>query len=118
MGTNVGSLNREVPVNITLPAAKLHVLQLEPIKAQLGDRWPRMSLLVHSLFEKSLRHSQGPLDHFVKVDELSYVVTFHDRSPQEAMVTCAAIAREVCEHLFGEGVEEVSVRSVVGEVSE
>jgi hypothetical protein len=99
-------------------AAKLHVLQLEPIKQKVGERWPHLSVLVHSLFENALKRAQGPLDHFVQVDELSYVVTFHDRSPEEAAVACAAVAHEVCERLFGEGAEDVSVRSLVGEVPE
>ena len=117
MRTDIGSLDEEVAANATLPAAKLQVLQLEPIKEKLGDRWPRMSLLVHSLFEKALHRSQGPQDHFMKVGELSYVVTFHGNTPEETAIACTAIAREVCEHLFGEGVETASVRSVVGEVS-
>jgi hypothetical protein len=117
MGPDIGSLKKEAPVNIALPAAKLNLLQLEPIKARIGDRWPRMSLLVHSLFERALRREQGPQDHFTQLEELSYVVTFHDRSPAEAAAVCSAIAREVCERLFGEGVEDVSVRSVVGEIT-
>jgi hypothetical protein len=117
MSIEIESRNRTAAANNTLPAAKLHVLQLEPIKEKIGDRWPRMSLLVHSLFEKALRHAQGPQDHFMKVGELSYVVTFHGSTPEEAAIACAAIARQVCEHLFGEGVEIASVRSVVGEVT-
>ena len=66
MSTDIASLNKQTAGNTTLPAAKLHVLQLEPIKEKIGDRWPRMSLLVHSLFEKALRHAQGPQDHFIE----------------------------------------------------
>ena len=84
MNIEIESRNRKAAANSTLPAAKLHVLQLEPIKEKIGDRWPRMSLLVHSLFEKALRHAQGPQDHFMKVGELSYVVTFHGSTPEEA----------------------------------
>src|SRR3569833_3335773 len=60
MGTGAGSLSKETTASPTLPAAKLHVLQLAPIKEKIGDRWPRMSLLVHTLFENALRHAQGP----------------------------------------------------------
>src|ERR1700709_2518077 len=56
-------------------AAKLHVLQLGPIKDRLGDKWPKLSGLVHQLFEAAIRTAQGPRDHFVRLDELSYVVT-------------------------------------------
>lgn len=34
-----------------MPAAKLHMLQLEPIKAKLGAKWEKLSALVHTLFE-------------------------------------------------------------------
>ena len=86
-----------------VPAAKLHVLQLEPIKAKLGPKWEKLSALVHTLFEKSLRRAQGPADHFLLVDEMSYVVTFHNLSLEEASLACASVAKEVCDLLFGDG---------------
>ena len=96
--------------------AKLHVLHLGPIKAKLGAKWDKLSGLVHTLFEKSLRRAQGPRDHFLLVDEMSYVVTFHDLSLEEASVACASVARDVCEMLFGADVDDISIRSLVGPV--
>jgi hypothetical protein len=98
-------------------AAKLSVLNLAPIKERLGSRWGRLSDLVHKLFEKALRGAQGPRDHFVLVGELSYVATFHGVTPDEAGLACAAIAKAVCELLFGEDSETISVRSLIGTVS-
>jgi hypothetical protein len=95
-------------------AAKLHLLQLEPIREKLGPRWGRLSDLVHALFEKALKRAQGPGDHFVAMGELSYVVTFHGLSPEEAGLACAAVANEVCELLFGDGYDGIAVRSLVG----
>jgi hypothetical protein len=100
-----------------VPAAKLHVLGLLPIKNKLGEKWPRLSGLVHSLFEKAISNAQGPSDHFIILDELSYVVSFHHLSMEEAGLACAAIAQEVCKLLFGADVEDISVRSLVGLVS-
>lgn len=99
-----------------LSASKLHVMHLEAIKAKLGEKWERLSGLVHQLFEKSLREAQKPSDHFVVIDELSYIVTFHSLSPEEATVACMAIAQKVCERLFGSEVDDVAVRSLVGAV--
>lgn len=98
-------------------AAKLHVLHLDPIKTKLGDRWERLSSLVHKLFEKTLHQAQGPRDHFLLVDELSYVVTFHNLSLEEAGLACASVARKVCELLFGADIDDIAVRSLVGPVS-
>ena len=109
------------PNSVILPApvsaAKLSVLNLAPIKERLGPRWGRLSDLVHTLFEKALQGAQGPRDHFVLVGELSYVATFHGASPDEAELACAAVAMEVCELLFGENSEMISVRSLIGTVS-
>ncbi len=98
-------------------AAKLHVLHLDPIKAKLGEKWERLSNLVHKLFERTLYQAQGPRDHFLLVDELSYVVTFHDLSLEEAGLACASVAQKVCELLFGSDINDIAVRSLVGPVS-
>ena len=97
-------------------AAKLHVLHLDPIKAKLGPRWGKLSDLVHRLFETALHKAQGPRDKFILVDDLSYVVTFHGLSIEEAGLACASIARNVCELLFGTDAQDITVRALVGQV--
>src|SRR5450432_977813 len=103
--------------NKQITAAKLHVLRLEPIKAKMGDRWERLSTLVHTLFERTLQEIQGPADHFLRLDDMSYVMSFHHLSEEEASLACAAVAKKVCELLFGADVEEISMRGLVGTVS-
>ena len=95
-------------------AAKLHVLHLNPIKEKLGERWDKLSELVHRLFETALRKAQGPGDQFIQVDSLSYVVTFHGLSVEEASFSCTAIAKDVCKLLFGTDLSDVTVRGLVG----
>src|SRR3569623_1233020 len=102
--------------DFAVAAAKLHVLNLEPIKLRLEGKWPRLSGLGHALFEIALQQKQGPLDGFVGVGELAYVATFHGRTTEQAAQACAAIAKEVCELLFGDGAGDISVRSLVGMV--
>ena len=109
-------------VNAQTAAAKLHVLNLAPIKERLGEKWPKLSGLVHKLFESALRDAQGPRDHFVLVDELCYVVTFHGLTVHEATVACTSVAQKVCEKLFG-GTDrgfgkDIVVRALVGQFSE
>src|SRR6185503_14056356 len=105
-------------VNTHTAAAKLHVLNLAPIKERLGEKWPKLSGLVHKLFETALREAQGPRDHFVLVDELSYVVTFHALTFHEATIACTAVAQKVCEKLFGGTGAAVTVRALVGQLAE
>ena len=102
--------------NKQITAAKLHVLRLEPIKAKMGDRWERLSTLVHTLFERTLQEIQEPADHFLRLDDMSYVMSFHHLSEDEASLACVAVAKKVCELLFGTDIEEISVRGLVGTV--
>ena len=99
-------------------AAKLHVLNLGPIKDRLGGKWPKLSGLVHKLFETALHDAQGPRDHFVLVDELCYVVTFHGLTFHEATVACTSVAQKVCEKLFGGTGTHVAVRALVGQLAD
>jgi hypothetical protein len=100
-----------------VPAAKLHVLALTPLKEQLGAKWPRLSQLVHKLFETAIARAQGPGDYFAQLDELSYIAIFRNLTVADATQVCATIAREVCLALFGDQVEEVSVRNVVSSIT-
>jgi hypothetical protein len=100
------------------PAAKLQVLGLAPLKHRLGPRWEKLSGLVHKLFEAAIGRVQGPYDHFIAVDELSYVVTFRHLSLAETDIACVAIAKEVCNMLFGNQIDEISVRSLVAAICE
>src|SRR5580698_880917 len=94
-------------------AAKVQVLGLAPLKKRLGNRWDRLSGLVHRVVESAIARVQGPNDHFIAVDELSYVVTFSHLSAAETDLACLAIAKDVCRMLFGNEIDEVSVRSLV-----
>ncbi|MGD0189868.1 MAG: hypothetical protein ABSD74_03910 [Rhizomicrobium sp.] len=97
-------------------AAKVQVLGLAPLKRRLGHRWDRLSGLVHKLVETAIARVQGPNDHFIAVDELSYVVTFSHLSSAETDLACLAIAKDVCRMLFGNEIDEVSVRSLVAAI--
>jgi len=97
-------------------ATKLHVLHLDAIKEKLGNKWDRLSNLVHTLFEKTLRQAQGPSDQLLLVDEMSYIVTFRNLSAEEASVACVAAAKKVCQILFGAEIDNISVRGLVGPV--
>jgi hypothetical protein len=106
-----------VVAGVQTSAAKLHVLHLAPIKEKLGTKWPKLSEPVHKLFEKAIRDAQGPRDHFIQLDELSYVVTFNGLALEEAALACAAIARQVCERLFGGTKADIAVRALVSHLS-
>jgi hypothetical protein len=108
--------NAQAGASTAQRAAKLQVLGLEPLRERLGARWEKLSGLVHKLFEAAIQRVQGPYDHFIAVDELSYIVTFGNLSMAETEIACVAIAKEVCRMLFGNQIDEVSVRSLVAAI--
>jgi hypothetical protein len=100
----------------TASAAKLHVLALDPLKKKLGTKWPRVSGLVHKLVETAIVRVQGPADFHIRLDELSYAVVFRNLSFEDTNRVCGLIARDVCQALFGDQIDEVSVRSVIAAI--
>jgi hypothetical protein len=100
-----------------LSAAKLQVMHLDSIKERLGPKWEKLAELVHKLFEKAIREAIGPGDHFIRLDEMSYAVTFRELSLTQATAMCTAIAQQVCEKLFGGSGAEIMVRALVGKLS-
>jgi hypothetical protein len=116
-GMTVHEIHTRDTIEPNIPAAKIRILGLAPLKHKLGPKWDRLSNLVYKLFEKAITRVQGPRGNFILLNELSFAVTFHDFSLAETNLACIAIAREVCEMLFGEQVDEISIRTIVGEIS-
>lgn len=100
----------------SVSAGKIAVLDMEGIKNRLGPKWDRLSGLVQAFFEAAIKRSMKPGDVFFEVSGLAYVIVYRDLSLAEAQLKCAALAQEVCAHLFGEEGLDMAVRSVVGQV--
>jgi hypothetical protein len=94
-------------------ASKIHLLGLEAIQARLGEKWGRMSDLVHRYFEAAIRREMRPGDTFCSSGELSYLVLFRDLTVSEARLKCGIVVEEVCRKLFGDQEEEISIRSLI-----
>jgi hypothetical protein len=101
------------PIAPSASAGKLHLLDLANVKTQMGDRWARMADPVERFFEGAIRRNLGPGDTFLRQGELSYILLFHNLSPEETQVKCRIIAEEVCERLFGDQVQGASLRTLV-----
>lgn len=101
------------PRNAVVSASKIHLLGLDAIKARLGNKWSRMSDLVHRYFEAAIRREMGPGDTFCSSGELSYLILFRDLTISETRLKCAVVVEEVCRKLFGDQKEEISIRSLI-----
>jgi len=92
--------------------AKIQVLNLHVIQERLGEKWQKMSALVHKYFEAAIRSALGPDDVFCHRGELEYLIAFHNTPLAEARLKCVAISQFACERLFGKDGEDLVVRAV------
>jgi hypothetical protein len=98
-------------------AGKIQMLDLAALKARLGSKWDRMSGPVQMFFEAAIRRNLGLGDSFYRSSELAYVVVFRGLNEAETEVKCTAISEEVCQRLFGENGETITLRNLVGQFS-
>src|SRR4051812_19417768 len=99
-----------------IAGAKIQVLDLHVIQTRLGDKWQKMSALVHKYFEAAIKRELGPGDVFCHRGELEYLVAFRNMPLSEARLKCMAISQFACERLFGKDGEELVVRSLTAPV--
>ncbi|WP_085122146.1 hypothetical protein [Tistlia consotensis] len=102
-----------------VPGGRVHLLNLEPIKARLGDRWPNARDRVRRTIETELQGRLGRHDFFSHSGENGYVIVFGDCSEAEAKLKIALLAEAALAKLFGgkeaEELRALAVRSVVTE---
>jgi len=109
-------VRRVFPSRGSIAAGKLTVFGLETIRERMGTRWDILSAQVDTLFEAAIRRFLQAGDVFFKTGELTFVLLFRDLSLQDAQLTCTAIAKDVCNRLYGEQTLAMAVRNLVGPV--
>jgi hypothetical protein len=110
---------KQDPVRRSVSAAsKMTVLGLDGIRARTGGEWKKRSEKIHSYFTTLFQREMRPGDTFHRLDELSYLVIFRELSVADTQAKCLAIADTVSRRLFGEDTDAISIRSVIGAVSD
>lgn len=104
------------PESSSTSAAKLHIFDVSELKNRLGAKWSRLSDHVEQFFECAIRRGLGPDDKYFRLEELSYVILFHQASEDEAQLRCCAVSRDVCQRLFGEQGMQVRLRNLVAQI--
>src|ERR1700759_2575933 len=95
-------------------AGKIQMLDLAALKERMGAKWERMAVPVQQFFEAAIRRNLGTGDIFYRSGELSYLMVFRGLSTAETELKCAAISEEVCQRLFGENGESITLRNLIG----
>jgi hypothetical protein len=83
-------------------AGKMQMLDLESVRALVGDRWQEVAARAASIAEQVMAHRLAPTDVFAPYEESGYIMLFAELNEQQAKLKAASIAREIRERLVGE----------------
>lgn len=108
-------LARLLAGNPKATAGRIHLIGLEPIRARLGDRWPRLQDGIHLLASKAISQHLAPDDVFCRYGALDYLIAFAHLGPEAARLKSVAIAQSLYRHFLGdEDLDGIVIRSAVG----
>ena len=113
-------LLRIVEDNPKATAGKLQLLDLDSLKAAVGERWQEVADRASAIAEQVIQHRLAPSDVFAPYEETSFVMLFAELNEQQAKLKSAAIAREIREKLVGElgGEDKSWIKAFVCKVPE
>jgi hypothetical protein len=82
-------------------AGQIQLLNIESVRSDLGDRWPKYEHQVHLLVEATLRRMLGESDIFTQISDYEYLVIFPNLAEQKASALMYVAAAQIRQKLFG-----------------
>lgn len=123
-----GYRSAEAPVSQTLPISELgtsranvldriveagmvaqgrvFALSLEPIRQQLGERWPARADHVWETVERALAKRMPAPDVFLRINEVTVMAAIASTDAYEGQVRCAEVLRSILAFFLGRSAEE------------
>ncbi len=83
-------------------AGKMQFVDLEAIKAELGERWQTIADKVREVTERTIQRRLAPEDAYVAYDQDNYLLLFANLSEAQARIKAMAIANEIRQLMTGE----------------
>jgi hypothetical protein len=101
-------------------AGKMQLLDLNGIRAQVGERWQEVAERAAAIAQQVIARRLAPTDVFAPYDETGFIILFAELNEQQARLKAAAIAREIRERLVGElgGEDSAWVKAFVAKLPE
>jgi hypothetical protein len=82
-------------------AGQIQLLNIESVRADLGDRWSKVEHQVHMLVEATLRRMLSESDIFTQIGDYEYLVIFPNLTEQKASALMYVAAAQIRQKLFG-----------------
>jgi GGDEF domain-containing protein len=95
-------LNRVMQDRPQSIVGKMQMLDLDALRAQVGDRWQQVADRAAAIAQQVISHRLAPTDVFAPYEDNGFIMLFAELNEQQAKLKAAAIAREIREKLVGE----------------
>jgi GGDEF domain-containing protein len=82
-------------------AGQIQLLNIESVRADLGDRWSKVEHQVHMVVEATLRRMLQESDIFTQISDSEYLVIFPNLTEQKASALMYVAAAQIRQKLFG-----------------
>lgn len=91
------------------------LLSLEPIRAQMGSRWPQRSETVWEGVEKALTKSMSPPDIFLRLNDTTVLVALASTDSYEGQIRCVTVLRTLLSFFLGRSADaDVALSRISG----
>lgn len=109
---------KEILLNASkVTAGCVHLIGLNDIREELGDRWERVKARVHDYTERLLDKVLSPRDLWFHHGEEGYIIVFADRDKLTAQLVCGKIVEDLHQALLGHAdTRRITVRTAVMEL--
>ncbi len=91
-------------------AGQIQLLNIESVRADLGDRWNKVEHQVHMLVEATLRRMLSDSDIFTQISDNEYLVIFPNLTEQKASALMYVAAAQIRQKLFGQDSAFAAIR--------
>lgn len=80
---------------------RVFLLSLEPIRLQIGAKWPQRSEVIWDAVERALAKSMPPPDVFVRLNDTAILVAVASTDSYEGQVRCVEVLRTLLSYFLG-----------------
>ena len=102
-----------VGINDLILQGSVQVIGLQPIRARLGDRWPKKCEHIWAHFEAVLLRQLPPHDLVVRVDDVHFLIAQTQERGASAQAICLRLAGELMQFFLGSASDsDIDVRNV------
>ncbi|NUB28890.1 hypothetical protein [Azospirillum brasilense] len=101
----------------TVTAGSVHLIGLDEIQKELGNRWGSVNERVHVYTERMLKKMLSPRDVWFRYGENHYIIVFAQADRKSAQLTCSKVMESLHQALLGHAdTRRITVKTAVVDI--